>query len=439
MPLPSPPATATVVGGGPAGLIAAEVLAGAGLAVTVLDRMPSVGRKLLIAGHGGLNITHSEPLPGFVQRYGSAAPRIAPMLEAFSPEDLRAWCEDLGEPTFVGSSRRVFPQSFRANKLHRAWLARLAELGVEIRTRHRWTGWAEDAGPDGGDGVSRGGTATRARAVRATAADGVEHVLDSDVVVLALGGGSWPQLGSDGSWTDLLRKRGLAVTALRPANVGVRVPWTPLYAERFAGVPLKHLALTVRGAGAPAVPGDAMITAEGLEGGPVYAVGAAIRRALDADGRCVVELDLRPDLTVAELEARLRRRRPKDSTSSWLRRSVGLDPASVGLLREATAGAIPGDAGAVAALVKAVPVETRGTMPLAKAISSAGGLAWTEVDDALMLRTLPGTFVAGEMLDWEAPTGGYLLQASYSSGVVAARGALAWLGRRETPRGRVGE
>ncbi len=404
--------TASVIGGGPAGLIAAEVLARAGVDVTVHDRMPSIPRKFLLAGHGGLNITHSEDRDRLLRRYGSSADRLAPMLDVFGPQDLRDWCAGLGEPTFVGSSGRVFPQSFRATPLVRAWLARLADLGVRFDRRQRWTGWTDDhAG------------------LRLTGADGAQTDVVADVVLFALGGASWPRLGSDGGWVGPFRDRGVAVASLRAANVGVRVEWSEMVAARFAGTPLKNVGLTVRGHPGRAARGDAMVTRTGIEGGPVYAIGAAIRDALDSDDRCVLEVDLRPDLTVDQLADRLRRRRPKDSVSTWLRRAIGLDPVAIALVRESTGGAVPSDAAVTAKLVKAVPVVVTATMPIDRAISSAGGIAWTEVDESLMLRALPGTFVAGEMLDWEAPTGGYLLQASFSTGVVAAQGALAWLGR----------
>lgn len=420
--------TASVIGGGPAGLIAAEVLARAGVAVTVYDRMPSVGRKLLLAGHGGLNITHSEDRDRLLSRYGASADRLTPMIAEFSPQDLRDWCAGLGEPTFVGSSGRVFPEAFRAIPLFRAWLARLSELGVRIETRQRWTGWTD-------------------RGLSVVDADGETAEVVTDVVVFALGGASWPRLGSDGGWVGPFSERGVVVAPLRAANVGVRVAWTGAFADRFEGVPLKNVGLSVAGAatgagsgagsgaGAEPVRGDVMVTRTGIEGGPVYALGAPIRAALDADGRCVLTVDLRPDLTAEQLTERLARRRSKDSGSSWLRRSIGLDPVATALLWDANGGALPTDPAVTAALVKAVPVVVTATMPIERAISTAGGIAWSEVDEQLMLRRLPGTFVAGEMLDWEAPTGGYLLQASFSTGVVAAHGALSWLARDDVPRG----
>uniref|UniRef100_UPI0035622D76 TIGR03862 family flavoprotein n=1 Tax=Actinotalea sp. TaxID=1872145 RepID=UPI0035622D76 len=361
------------------------------------------------AGHGGLNLTHSEPSAPFLTRYGPSADRLAPMLEEFGPQDLRDWCAGLGEPTFVGSSGRVFPQAFRATPLFRAWLARLADLGVRIERRQQWTGWAEDG------------------ALRIADSAGEVSEVRPGATVFALGGASWPRLGADGGWVDAFTGRGVAVAPLRAANVGLRVGWSESFVERFAGVPLKSVALRVEGSRDGPVRGDAMLTRTGIEGGPVYAIGAAVRAALDAEGRCTLRVDLRPDRTRDQLEARLRNRRAKDSVSSWLRRAIGLDPAAIALMREATGGALPAEPAAMAALVTSVPVEVTGSMPIDRAISSAGGICWSEVDEHLMLRRLPGTFVAGEMLDWEAPTGGYLLQGAFSTGVAAARGALAWL------------
>ncbi|MFN3866275.1 MAG: NAD(P)/FAD-dependent oxidoreductase [Demequina sp.] len=404
--------TARVIGGGPAGLMAAEVLARAGVDVTVHERMPSPGRKFLLAGHGGLNLTHTEDRENFITRYGTSADRIAPMLEQFGPEDLREWAADLGEPTFVGTSGRVFPQALRATPLFRAWLTRLAELGVQTERRTTWSGWAhtQSSGAD---------------SLLITDESGETHEVTSDITIFALGGASWPHLGADGSWVGPFAERGIKVTPLEAANVGVRVEWSNVYASRFAGTPLKNVSVTV-GGGEPRR-GEIMLTRSGVEGGLIYALGAVIRESLKAEGRCVLEVDLRPEASVEEVARRLSKRRPKDSATNWLRRAIGLDPASVGLLREASGGTLSHDATAMAALIKAVPVAVTGTMPIDRAISTAGGIAWGEVDDRLMLRRLPGTFVAGEMLDWEAPTGGYLLQASFSTGVAAAKGALAWL------------
>lgn len=397
-------ATATVVGGGPAGLIAAEVLAGAGCMVTVHEHMPSVGRKLLLAGRSGLNITHHhEPLADLLGHYGDAEV-VKAAVAAFDPGALREWCAGLGEPTFVGPSGRVFPKSSRATPLLRAWLGRLRDLGVRIETGHRWLGRRE-----GSNRFAVGGSQTVDVA--------------TDITVLALGGASWPRVGSDGAWTELLQAAGVAVSPLRPANCGVCIAWTDAFASKFAGTPLKNISL---GVGTMSVRGDAVITPEGVESGPVYPLASAIRDTIDRDGRCTITVDLHPDLTAPAIVARLAQRRPKDSLSSMLRRTLGLSPVAIALLREATANAVPTDAAALATLVKRVPLVATGVQPMARAISTAGGIALSEVDARMMLRRLPGVFVAGEMLDWDAPTGGYLLQASFSTGVAAARGALAW-------------
>ena len=404
--------SATVVGGGPAGLMAAEVLATAGIAVTVYDHMPSVGRKLLLAGRSGLNITHHEPIETMLARYHTGGDRLAAAIADFGTTDIRAWCASLGEPTFVGSTGQVFPESWRATPLLRAWIGRLQQLGVSIEVRRRWLGWA-----------LADGRIDPHRPVF-TALDGGIEAVHSDISVLALGGASWPRVGSDGGWVPVLRAAGVGVNELRPANCGMRIEWTTHFAERFAGTPLKNIAIVVGGV---AVRGEAMITRTGIEGGPVYMQSAPIRGALDRDGRCAMTVDLQPDLTIDQVRDRLARARPKDTMATLLRRTIALTPVAVSLLREATTNRIPTDPVELAGLVKAVPLTIAATMPIDRAISSAGGIALAEVDDRFMLRCVPGTFVAGEMLDWDAPTGGYLLQASFSTAVAAARGALAWL------------
>jgi uncharacterized flavoprotein (TIGR03862 family) len=413
--------TASIVGGGPAGLIAAEELARDGFAVTVFEHKPSVGRKFLLAGRGGLNLTHTEPFDEFVDHY-DATGWMAPLLATFGPDDLRAWSAGLGEDTFVGSSGRVFPASFRATPLLRAWLRRLDELGVVFATRHRWRGWGDEG------------------AHRFAGPDGSEFDVVADATVMALGGASWPRVGSDGGWVSVFESAGITVTSLRPANAGVVVDWSAAFAERFAGQPIKNVAVSVGSAAVDGdergdVRGDVMVTTAGLEGGPVYAVGREVRAELDASGGCTLMIDLHPDQTVEQLTERLAKRRPKDSVTTWLRRSLGLHLVAVNLIREAVGARLPGDPGRMAELVKRVPLSIVGSMPIDRAISTAGGVALDELDGDLMLRRRPGTFVAGEMIDWEAPTGGYLLQASFSTGVVAARGASKWSrGGREPSR-----
>lgn len=404
--------TVHVIGAGPAGLMAAERLAQAGARVVVHEAMPSAARKFLMAGRGGLNLTHSQPPEAFVARYGAAAPIVAGWLARFSPTHLVGWAEGLGQATFTGSSGRVFPRAMKASPLLRAWLARLAALGVELRTRSRWTG-ARLRGADKG-----------LELVLATP-DG-ERVERPDAVVLALGGASWPRLGSDGSWADDLAAAGVEVAPLRPSNMGFDAAWSPVFAARFAGQPLKNVALTHAGR---TVRGEAMVTAYGLEGGAVYVLSAALRETIARDGSAELTIDLRPDLDEAALAARLARPRGKDSMSNWLRKAAGLSPAAAGLLREIP-GDIPQGAEKLAKRIKAVRLRLTGVQGLARAISSAGGVRLDQVDDRLMLKALPGVFVAGEMLDWEAPTGGYLLQACFASGVAAGEGVREWLGER---------
>jgi uncharacterized flavoprotein (TIGR03862 family) len=396
-----------VIGAGPTGLMAAEVLARGGRSVTVFDHMPSAGRKLLMAGRGGLNLTHTEPLEVFLARYGEAAPRLAPAIRAFPPEALRGWAESLGQSLFVGSSGRVFPRAMKASPLLRAWLRRLSEAGVRFAFHHRWQGF----GP---------GTQTLLfEGLPSVAAEGV---------VLALGGASWPRLGSDGGWAPHLAERGVILAPFAPANCGFTVDWTEMLRQRFAGTPLKSVALQWRGLVSR---GDAMVTAYGIEGGAVYTLSAALRDAIAAHGEAQITLDLRPDLPEAALAGKLRALRPRDSLSTGLRRTLSLAPVAINLLREA-ASPPPRDAAALAALIKAVPLRLTGSQGLDRAISSAGGVTWDEVDDRFMLRRLPGVFLAGEMLDWEAPTGGYLLQACMATGSAAGHGMLEWLKELES-------
>lgn len=389
-----------VIGGGPAGLFAAEQLACAGQAVVVYDRMPSVGRKLLMAGRGGLNLTHSEDFAAFVDRYGVAAARLRPMLEAFPPAALVAWAEGLGQPTFVGSSGRVFPKALKASPLLRAWLGRLSGLGVTIRTRHEWLGWTADG------------------ALRFRTPDG-ERVVAPRATVLALGGASWPRLGSDGRWAERLDD----VAPFRPANMGFEVAWSAVM-QGFAGQPLKGIALT---GGGRSVRGEAMVTRYGLEGGAIYALSATLRDAVEADGSAWLEIDLRPDIAVADLAARLDRPRGGQTLANHLRKAARLSPLEINLLREAHGKALPSEPQALARAIKAAPLRLTGVQPLERAISSAGGVRLDAVDEQLMLRARPGVFAAGEMLDWEAPTGGYLLQAAFATGHAAAQGVLSWV------------
>jgi uncharacterized flavoprotein (TIGR03862 family) len=390
-------AAVAVIGGGSAGLFAAETLAAAGHSVTVYDRMPSVGRKLLMAGRGGLNLTHSEGFEAFAGRYGAAGERLRPMLEAFPPAALIAWAEGLGQPTLVGSSGRVFPKALKASPLLRAWLARLAGLGVTIRTRHDWRGWMDDG------------------ALRFDTPDG-EISERPDATILALGGASWPKLGSDGAWAAWLGD----VVPFRPANMGFDVAWSPVM-QGFAGQPLKGVSLTFRDRTAR---GEAMVARYGLEGGVIYALSSTLRDAIAADGAASVLIDLRPDMSVGALTARLNHPKGGESLANHLRKALKLSPVEINLLREAHGKDLPVQPAALAAAIKAAPIRLTGVQPLARAISSAGGVSLSAVDDDLMLRARPGVFVAGEMLDWEAPTGGYLLQASFATGLAAAKGVL---------------
>ncbi len=408
--LPRTGMTVCIVGAGPAGLMAAETVARGGLPVVVYDAMPSAGRKFLMAGRGGLNLTHSEDLERFLDRYGGARARLRAAIEAFPPDQLRAWAEGLGQKTFVGSSGRVFPEAMKASPLLRAWLRRLGELGVRLLLRHRWTGWSESG------------------ALTFDAPQGAVSV-EADATVFALGGASWPRLGSDGGWIDVFRGAGIAVAPLRPANGGVSVRWSQVMRERFAGAPLKRIAISF---GGKCARGEAVVSRGGLEGGAIYALSGILRDALDRDGKALIHIDLRPDMSADHLAARLDRPRGRQSLATFLRKAANLAPVATGLLHEAGKPAVlpPRE---LAALIKAVPVTLAGMAPLARAISTAGGISLDEVDGHFMLRKMPGTFAAGEMLDWEAPTGGYLLQASFATGLAAGKGALAFA-QRSRPR-----
>ncbi|HVI28023.1 TIGR03862 family flavoprotein [Hansschlegelia sp.] len=396
-------ADVAIVGAGPAGLIAAERLAAAGCAVTVYDRMPAPARKFLLAGRGGLNLTHSEPLERMLERYGAAAPALERTLRAFPPAELVAWCHGLGVETFVGTSGRVFPKPLKASPLLRAWLRRLAGQGVAFRLRHRWTGFAEDG------------------ALRFSTPEG-GLIASSTAVVLALGGASWPRLGADGGWLEILMAEGVEAAPLRPANCGFRVDWSEHFANRFAGEPIKRAALTFAGRRAR---GEAVVTRDGVEGGLIYAVSAELRDATDRDGSARPLLDLRPDLPQDELARRLAAPRGARSWSTHLRKAAALPPVAVALLREM--GPLPQDAAELAQRIKNLPLTLVAPYGLDRAISTAGGVRLDQVDDRFMLLRRPGAFVAGEMLDWEAPTGGYLLQACFATGVAAADGLLDWL------------
>jgi uncharacterized flavoprotein (TIGR03862 family) len=400
-----------IIGAGPAGLMAAEVMALGGAGVTIYDAMPSVGRKFLMAGRGGLNLTHSEALPEFLTRYGAANAQLAPAIEAFTPDALREWSEALGQPTFVGSSGRVFPKTFKASPLLRAWLRRLDAMGVKFALRHRWIGW------DGDENLS-------------FQTPNGKITVDAGATILALGGASWPRLGSDGAWTETLAAKGVAISALWPANCGFAVAWSAIFQNRFEGQPLKGVALSF---GSHSVRGEAMITRTGIEGGAVYTLSADLREAVVTTGEATLQVALRPDLEMSELVARLSAPRGKQSVSNWLRKAAHLSPVAIGLLQEAaiTSGvslsSLP--PASLAGLINAVPIKLNGIAPVARAISTAGGISFDELDADFMIRRLPGVFAAGEMLDWEAPTGGYLLQASFATGVAAGKGALKYLGR----------
>ena len=398
--------TCAIIGAGPAGLVAADALARAGARVEVFDHMPSPARKFLMAGRGGLNLTHSEPLDLFLTRYGAVAARLEPYLRAFSPHDLREFCAGLGEETFVGTSGRVFPKSFKASPLLRALLARLSEQGVDFRLRHEFLGF----GPG--------------RALELRDPGGAAFEITPDAAIFALGGASWPRLGTDGGWTRAFAEAGVALTPLAPANCALHLAWSPYFLAAFEGQPLKSLRVSH---GGQAARGDLVVTRRGLEGGPAYALASALRETLARGEEAVLTLDLRPDQSVEALAAKLVRPRGKASLATHLRKTLGLSKIDIAALREASPAGLPQEPQALAARVKAAPLTIAGVAGFERAISTAGGVAFDALNDDLMLKARPGVFVAGEMLDFDAPTGGYLLQAAFSTGVAAGRSAARFL------------
>lgn len=404
-----------IIGGGPAGLIAAETLGKAGFSVILFDRMPTPARKFLMAGHGGLNLTNSEAFESFLTRYGESTARLAPALSNFPPQALRAWAEGLGQETFVGTSGRVFPRTMKAAPLVRAWKDRLKKLGISLILGHRWIGWNEEG------------------ALLFETKEGQTQAFQATATLLALGGASWPHLGSDARWTEILKARGVPLMPFEPSNCGFVVPWSSFFSERFAGKPLKPAALTFE---SKTLLGEVMLTQTGLEGGPVYALSGALRKRMKEDGKATLFIDVRPGLLQEELVQKLGAPRGSQSLSTFLRKTAGLSPQAIGLLRETTPKDSPllRKPETLAERIKKLPVELTATGSLSRALSSAGGIKWEAIDENFMLRDIPGVFVAGEMLDWDAPTGGYLLQACFSTGKAAAQGMQMWLGKRAQSR-----
>jgi len=396
-----------IIGGGPAGLMAAEVISQHGLKVDLYDAMPSVGRKFLMAGKSGLNLTHAEPLEPFLSRYGQQRRYLEPIINALTPDRLRDWAHALGIDTFVGSSQRVFPQEMKAAPLLRAWLHRLRASGVRFHMRHRWTGFSGRGGllfhtPNG------------------------EVTVDAMATVLALGGGSWSRLGSTGAWVDILERAGVHVSTLKPSNCGFDVNWSTYLRERHAGEPVKSVALTFTNiySDADTRQGDLMLTQHGIEGSLVYTFSADVRDMIEQQGSATLCLDLLPAKSLAQISGKLSSPRGKRSLSEHLRRQLGLRGVKVALLNELVARELWQDPVRLAENIKSLPVVCVRARPLDEAISSAGGVDFVELDTALMLKKLPGIFCAGEMLDWDAPTGGYLLTACFASGFVAGHGVV---------------
>lgn len=396
--------TVAIIGGGPAGLMAAEVLAAAGRAVDLFEAMPSVGRKFLMAGKSGMNLTHAEDLEPFLGRYGARRAVLEPMVREFDNAAVRTWAEGLGVEIFVGSSGRVFPTDFKAAPLLRAWLRRLKAAGVRVHVRHRWLGWQDEAlvfdTPEG------------------------QRLVTPAATILALGGASWPKLGSDAAWVPWLAARGVDIAPFRPANCGFDVLWSEHFRERFAGQPVKPVVLSFEG---QSKAGEFVVTENGIEGGGVYALSASLRDAIARDGHADLMLDLFPGKDTQRLERDLSKPRGGRSLSTHLRRTIGLEGVRAGLPREALAPEVLENPALLAAALKALPLRLTAPRPLEEAISSAGGVMLEGLDHGLMLKHLPGVFCAGEMLDWEAPTGGYLLTACFATGRAAGRAAAEWI------------
>lgn len=399
--------TVAIVGGGPAGLMAAEIISGAGVKVNIYDAMPSVGRKFLMAGKGGLNITHSEPDESFLSRYGVGRKYLQPALERFDAAALTAWVHRLGIQTFVGSSGRVFPAEMKAAPLLRAWLHRLRQQGTKFHVRHRWIGWSDPS----------------AKVLRFQTQDGIRDIA-ADAVILALGGASWPQLGSTGEWVSILSEKAVPITPFVPSNCGFDINWSEHFRDRFAGQPLKSVVASFADGQKQ---GDCVITENGLEGGPIYSLSALLREQIAKTGSATLYLDLAPGRPLAALLEKFSKPRGKQSLSSHLRKSLGIDGVKAGLLREIVPAEVFNDPMKLCSAIKALPVVLLSARPIAEAISSAGGVCFDALDGQLMIASLPGVFCAGEMLDWEAPTGGYLLTACFATGRMAGEGVLNWL------------
>ena len=399
-----------IIGGGPAGLMAAEVLSDAGVKVDLYDAMPSVGRKFLMAGKGGLNISHAEVFDKFLSRYAERRSALEPILTNFPPEALREWVKGLGFDTFVGSSGRVFPTEMKAAPLLRAWLQRLRRTGVRFHVRHQWLGWDDNA------------------CLRFATPAGEQHI-HADAVVLALGGGSWTRLGSTGAWVDLLRQRSIETAPLKPANCGFDVGWSEHFSSRFAGQPLKGIILTSKYKARVIQKGDVGVTATGVEGGVIYTSSALLRDSCAATGSAIIHLDLLPDKDLAAVLAKLAQPRGKHSMANHLRKRLGITGVKAGLLRELLPADDFNHPEKLANAIKILPINLLAPRPIDEAISTAGGVTFEVMNEHLMLRELVGVFCAGEMLDWEAPTGGYLLTACFASGKAAGDGVLTWLGK----------